>query len=242
MAWPYEEFECPLCRALAPLQPHVVSSRRLELNGEHWLALPERSHQPRGGALAKLPGMVEQTGWLVLVYRVPREPSRLRAAVWRRLKALGAVYLQGGVAALPALPEEQRALRLLRNDITEMGGSAQLIEGRALAGETQLVDAFNAARDEEYAEVIGRCEDFLEEIKTETAAAHFTYAELEENDEDLTKLRTWLAKVAARDHFGAARGMRAAEALEQATSALHRFAEMVYEAETEEEARDTELS
>ena len=37
-------------------------------------------------------------GWLLLVYRVPPEPSRLRAAVWRRLKSLGAIYLQNSAA------------------------------------------------------------------------------------------------------------------------------------------------
>ena len=35
--------------------------------------------------------------------------------------------------------------------------------------------------------------------RTETAAEHFTYGELEENDEDLTKLRRWLAKIIERD-------------------------------------------
>jgi len=40
-------------------------------------------------------------GWLLLVYRVPPEPSRLRSAVWRRLKSLGAIYLQNSAAALP---------------------------------------------------------------------------------------------------------------------------------------------
>ena len=63
-------------------------------------------------------------GWLVLVYRVPREPSRLRATVWRRLRAMGAVYLQSAVAALPWSPETERAMRLLRNEILELGGSA----------------------------------------------------------------------------------------------------------------------
>src|SRR5262249_30714465 len=40
-------------------------------------------------------------GWLLLIYRVPPEPTRLRAAVWRRIKSLGAIYLQNSVAALP---------------------------------------------------------------------------------------------------------------------------------------------
>jgi hypothetical protein len=33
------------------------------------------------------------TGWLILIYRIPREPSRPRVAAWRELKTLGALYL-----------------------------------------------------------------------------------------------------------------------------------------------------
>jgi len=34
---------------------------------------------------------VTRDGWLLLVYRVPSEPTTLRAAVWRRLTSLGAI-------------------------------------------------------------------------------------------------------------------------------------------------------
>ena len=53
-----------------------------------------------------------KTRWLILVYHLPREPSRHRVAVWRKLKALGALYLQDGVAALPedAVTREQLVL------------------------------------------------------------------------------------------------------------------------------------
>ena len=54
-------------------------------------------------------------GWLLLVYRVPPEPSRLRSAVWRRLKSLGAIYLQNSAAALPVSVGAERAMRKLRN-------------------------------------------------------------------------------------------------------------------------------
>jgi DNA-binding transcriptional regulator PaaX len=164
--------------------------------------------------------MAERVSWLVLVYRVPSEPSRLRAAVWRRLKALGAVYLANSVAALPASPESERALRSLRNEIGEMGGSAQLLSAHALVGEADVVATFNAARDEEYTEIVSRCEDFL--------AEKFTYAELEENDEDLVKLRGWLEKVQGRDVLGAGLGEDAARALVRCQQALDGFAERVY--------------
>ena len=58
--------------------------------------------------------------WLLLIYRVPSEPTRLRATVWRRLKGLGAVYLQNSAAALPASQAAERALRKLRHDIADM--------------------------------------------------------------------------------------------------------------------------
>jgi hypothetical protein len=174
--------------------------------------------------------VAERVSWLVLVYRVPSEPTRLRAAVWRRLKALGAVYLANSVAALPASAESERALRSLRNEIGGMGGSAQLLAAQALAGEADVVATFNAARDEEYTEIVSRCGDFLAEIERETAAEKFTYAELEENDEDLVKLRGWLAKVRARDVLGAGRSEDAVRALERCQQALERFAERVYAA------------
>jgi hypothetical protein len=172
--------------------------------------------------------MAERVSWLVLVYRVPSEPSRLRAAVWRRLKALGAVYLANSVAALPASAESERALRSLRNEIGEMGGSAQLLAAHALAGEADVVATYNAARDEEYTEILSRCDDFLTEIERETAAEKFTYAELEENDEDLVKLRGWMEKVRARDVLGAGLSEQGADALERCRQALERFAERVY--------------
>ena len=66
-------------------------------------------------------------GWLLLVYRVPPEPSRLRSAVWRRLKSLGAIYLQNSAAALPVSVGAERAMRKLRSEILDMGGSAVLL-------------------------------------------------------------------------------------------------------------------
>lgn len=172
--------------------------------------------------------------WLVLAYRIPSEPSRLRAGIWRRLKALGAIYVQNSVAALPADPAAERALRTLRAEITQMdGGSAQLLTADALAGGADLVSAYNAARDDEYEEFADRCRDFLAEIERETAACHFTYGELEENDEDLKKLRGWFEKVAARDRLGAAGREAAEKGLEDCGRALDGFADAVYTADTD---------
>ena len=171
--------------------------------------------------------------WLLLVYRVPPEPSRLRAAVWRRLKSLGAIYLQNSVAALPAGPAAERALRKLRNEILAMPGSAVLLSCQVLAGHPEVHDAFQAARNDEYEEIVDRCQDFLAQVKKEHVAEHFTFAELEENEVDLVKLQNWFARVRDRDVFGA-EGRQAAEKwLADCEQALEGYAARVYEVEAD---------
>jgi hypothetical protein len=179
--------------------------------------------------------------WLMLIYRVPSEPSRLRTAVWRRLKALGAVYVANCVAVLPESPEAGRALAGLRAEVEEMGGAARLVRAEPLPGQADFTAVYNQARDEEYAEVIHRCEEFLAEIAEETAAAHFSYAELEENDEDLAKLRGWLGKVETRDVLGAASARRAREAVAACAEALDGFAGQVYAAAGDSPPADVQL-
>jgi DNA-binding transcriptional regulator PaaX len=175
----------------------------------------------------------DDAGWLLLVYRVPPEPTRLRAAVWRRLKSLGAIYLQNSAAALPAGVEAERALRKLRGDILEMSGTAVLLSCSVVAGEQQILSAFQAARDDEYEEIVDKCDDFQAQLRKEYQAEHFTYAELEENEVDLVKLRNWMAKVVARDAFGASGRAVADEAILGCERALEEYAARVYAEEAE---------
>ena len=172
-------------------------------------------------------------GWLLLVYRVPSEPTRLRAAVWRRLKSLGAIYLQNSAAALPASAAAERALRKLRREILDMSGTAVLLSCTVLAGEQGVLAAFAAARDDEYAEIVDKCDDFLEQVRKEYVAEHFTYAELEENEVDLVKLRTWFAKVAERDVFGASGRQAAEQAIAGCEQTLEDYAARVFAEEAE---------
>jgi hypothetical protein len=171
--------------------------------------------------------------WLLLIYRVPSEPTRLRATVWRRLKSLGAVYVQNSAAALPASPTAERALRKLRHEITEMNGTAVLFRADALVGESEVRAAFQAARDDEYEEIVDRCKDFLAQVEKEHVAEHFTYAELEENEVDLAKLQNWFGKVKDRDVFGAPGRQAVVDALAECETALEGYASRVYREETE---------
>ncbi len=179
-------------------------------------------------------GVSSRLTWLVLIYRVPTEPSRLRAGVWRRLRNMGAVYLQNSVAAVPRSAERERALRALRNDIVEnMDGKAFLLSSKTLAGEADLIVTINAARDDEYEEILDKCRDFHAGLDKEVAEEHFTYGELEENEEDLNKLRRWFDKVKARDALGAGKAADVAEALEGCNAALQDFAARVYDVDTD---------
>jgi DNA-binding transcriptional regulator PaaX len=172
-------------------------------------------------------------GWLVLIYRVPSEPTRLRSTVWRRLKSLGAIYLQNSAAALPASVAAERALRKLRSEILDMSGTAALLSCTVLAGEQEVRAQFQAARDDEYAEIVDKCHDFLAQVKKEYDENHFTYAELEENEVDLVKLRTWLERVRQRDVFGASGRQPAEKGLGDCEQSLEAYAARVYAEEAE---------
>jgi len=172
-------------------------------------------------------------GWLLLIYRVPPEPTRLRSTVWRRIKSLGAIYLQNSVAALPASTANERALRKLRREITDMSGTAMLMSCSVLAGEAEVRASFQAARNDEYEEIVDKCEDFLRQIQKEYDENHFTYAELEENEVDLVKLRNWFAKIIERDVFGASGRAACEQFLERCEQSLEAYAARVYAEEAE---------
>jgi hypothetical protein len=172
-------------------------------------------------------------GWLLLIYRVPPEPTRLRSTVWRRIKSLGAIYLQNSVAALPASTANERALRKLRREITDMSGTAMLMSCSVLAGESEVRASFQTARNDEYEEIVDKCEDFLGQIQKEYDQNHFTYAELEENEVDLVKLKNWFAKIVERDVFGASGRAACEQSLEKCELSLEAYAARVYAEEAE---------
>jgi hypothetical protein len=178
-------------------------------------------------------GQSRGEGWLLLIYRVPSEPTRLRSTVWRRLKSLGAIYLQNSAAALPAGVSAERALRKLRSEILDMSGTAALLSCTVIAGEQEVRAAFQAARNDEYEEIVDKCQDFLSQLKKEYAENHFTYAELEENEVDLVKLKNWLERVRQRDVFGATGLEPTQKWIADCEQALEAYAARVYAEEAE---------
>lgn len=169
--------------------------------------------------------------WLLLIYRVPTEPARKRTYVWRKLRGLGAVYLQQAVALLPRLPALEEQAEALAQRIREFEGEVTLLRTRStsLEWEREIVAQFNQARDEEYAEIEEGAGRIVHELERESGRGQFSFAELEENEEGMAGLRRWLSRVRERDFFGAAGQATAASSLEEAAVRLQEFADRVYQ-------------
>lgn len=179
---------------------------------------------------------MKDMAWLLLIYKVPTEPAKKRIALWRKLKGLGVVYLQNGVCLLPKSEDHQRQFKILQNEIGEMGGESFLLDSTGFDPRQQelIVRRFNEDRDAEYREFLGRCADYLAEIERETDARNFSYAELQENDEDLKKLKSWLEKIGKLDFHGADLAPEAAQQLLLCEEKLDEFSQAVFAAEHEQ--------
>ncbi|HEX9354793.1 MAG TPA: Chromate resistance protein ChrB, partial [Streptosporangiaceae bacterium] len=90
----------------------------------------------------------------------------------------------------------------------------------------------NTARDAEYAEVLERLPELHRELAGEQARGRLTYAEVEESEADLHRIQAWLAKIEARDYFGAPGGDAASAAVAGAAAALAAFESAALHAET----------
>jgi hypothetical protein len=161
-------------------------------------------------------------------------PPSLRVHVWRKLRSLGALYLQQSVCLLPARDRPSREVARLLARVRADGGTGRAItiavpDGLEYAA---LVAEFNAARDAEYGEVLERTPAMLTEIATETARGRATYAEVEESEADLNRFRGWLAKIVVRDYFGAAGRAAAEAAVADCDRALAEFEAAAMSAET----------
>ena len=176
-----------------------------------------------------------EISWLLLTYKIPPEPAAKRMSVWRRLKSMGAVYLQNGVCLLPKTDDHVRRLKMIENDISGADGECVILETVALDGgqEGKVIGRFKADRDDAYEEFLDKCDDFEREVAKEVTARHFTFAELEENDADLKKLQGWLEKIRKLDFYGAGRGAEAEARLKACEAILDDYARCVFDAHEE---------
>lgn len=118
--------------------------------------------------------------WLVLTYRIPREPTAGRVFVWRKLQSLGAVSLQDASWLLPSSPKTQELFQWLAAEIKERGGETVLFHAdEVLIGdEPSLVEQFVAPVREAYAEILSE----LKRRKPNLAALSKRYQEFLSRD------------------------------------------------------------
>lgn len=142
--------------------------------------------------------------WVLLNYRVPREPSTPRIAVWRKLKQLGAAQIGDGVVALPADARTREQLEWIAEDVEQAGGLAMLWTARpdSAEDERRLATQLAAARADEYRQV----RDLA------VAAAH--EADPVSVASTLRKLRAELRRIERRDFFPPAERATARAAVE----------------------------
>ena len=173
--------------------------------------------------------------WLLLIYTVPAEPSRKRAFIWREVKKVGAVYLRDGVCALPDQSDTANALRAIASKVQEFEGEATLVEGARLdtSRANRLVSQSRASRAEEYTDIAREAERLLEHVARETEHREFTFAELEELEADLGKLKRWTAQVRARDYFDSGSDDHLQALLDRCEHALGAFLEETASREAE---------
>src|SRR3989338_4002139 len=90
--------------------------------------------------------------WLVLVVRLPAQPSSQRVRAWRRLKTLGAVALKNSVWVLPHSAESYEQLQWLDQEIQRDGGEATLLKVDRIENlaEDAVIRLFNDARDRDW--------------------------------------------------------------------------------------------
>jgi uncharacterized protein YdbL (DUF1318 family) len=128
--------------------------------------------------------------WVLLAYRLPREPSNPRVAVWRKLERLGVARLGDGLVALPADARTREQLDWLAEEILEAGGTATvwLANPGSAAQERAIAEAMCAARAAEYRAVTDQAR----------AAANGAAAE---RTRGVRRLRGELRRIARRDFF-----------------------------------------
>ena len=151
--------------------------------------------------------------WVLLAYRLPREPSTPRIAVWRKLKRLGAAQLLDGLVALPLDSRTREQLEWLADEVAEAGGEATIWIGElgSAAQERELAARMREAVAGEYRAVTKEAEQL--EVQPPGRRRR-----------SLARLRRELRRIRSRDHFPPPEREQAQQAVDKLASALEEAA------------------
>lgn len=158
--------------------------------------------------------------WVVFSYSLPsRGRSSPRVAVWRRLRAVGAVSPKGGVHVLPARDECVEAFQWLAQEVEHANGEALLMRVEQFEGlsDTQLIALFQAARKDDYAALDERAAALETTLAGSRKRAPKDDAEAREL---LARFRREHAEIARTDFFNSPDGVQVASRLARIEEAL----------------------
>ena len=132
----------------------------------------------------------ESGEWVLLTYRMPREPSTPRISVWRKLRRMGVAQLGDGIVALPADARTREQLEWIAAEVHEAGGAAGVWLARpaSLTEERALATAMAVARAAEYTALRADAEASQALADADRARA-------------LRRLRAELRRIRRRDFF-----------------------------------------
>ena len=173
-----------------------------------------------------------ETEWLTLGYSLPAEPSRYRVSIWRRLRKLGAIYMNEGFWVIPNSDLVSEDIAAVIREVETYRGTASAFVSRDLnpmQGQ-RLRRLFLDARNEEYSELHGQYEKFVLHVDHARATKRLTFAEVEELEEEMSKLERWFNEIKDRDIFHSPARDAALQALEQGRSLLQGFTDETYAA------------
>ncbi|MBI2115517.1 MAG: hypothetical protein HYT85_10595 [candidate division NC10 bacterium] len=136
--------------------------------------------------------------WVLLVYKIPSHPTRLRAQVWRRLQRCGAIYLQNSVSIVPATNELAENMQWIADEIREVGGEAYVFRATATSPEQerQIERLFGAASRAQAQKLLDAL-PALERRMGRTAGPQ----DLEEAEDEVRRIRQAALKLRLRSHF-----------------------------------------
>jgi sugar phosphate isomerase/epimerase len=170
--------------------------------------------------------------WIVLLYRVPAEPSRHRVAVWRELRRTGAVSLGQSAWLAPAAPAFAEGIRRAVALVEAAGGEALVLDagGHQVADQARLAAAYTAAREAEWTEFLAECGKYLAELDKEVAKGKLTLAELDEEEHSMERLRRWHRELRLRDVLSAPSAAGADQRLRACEAKLEDYTQRVFRA------------
>ena len=128
--------------------------------------------------------------WVLLSYRLPREPSTPRSALWRKLRRLGVAQVLDGLVALPLDARNRERLEWLADEVIEAHGEAMIWVGYlgSAGQERELASRMAEAVAADYRVVIAE-------------AAAVGEQAIGQRGRTLGRLRRELRRIRARDYF-----------------------------------------